>query len=112
MPRQDSLESQLHDLVSLANQHGMYDAADFLKQELESKETKTQEVVFAGADIPYYNKVIESVTNHDGDEVCIVNVPYTACDVYNVLKFKKSGEVVIIGKELSYEYAAYFCYNE
>lgn len=33
--RQDSLYDQLHDLVALANVHGMYDAADWLKKAIK-----------------------------------------------------------------------------
>jgi hypothetical protein len=35
--RQDSLNDQLRDLQTLANKHGMYDAADFLRNVLEKK---------------------------------------------------------------------------
>jgi len=31
LQRQDSLSSQLEDLVNIANKHGMYDAADYLR---------------------------------------------------------------------------------
>jgi len=34
MPRQDSVTDQLKDLVNLANQNGMYDAADWLINQL------------------------------------------------------------------------------
>lgn len=33
--RQDGLNDQLRDLVTLANVHGMYDAADWLQQEVK-----------------------------------------------------------------------------
>ena len=35
MNRQDSLHDQLRDLIQLANKHGMYDAADFIKNIIE-----------------------------------------------------------------------------
>ncbi len=34
MPRQDSLTDQIRDLVKLANEHGMYDAADWITARL------------------------------------------------------------------------------
>jgi hypothetical protein len=33
--RQDSLDDQLRDLILIANQHGMYDAADYLTHVIE-----------------------------------------------------------------------------
>lgn len=35
MPRQDSLYEQLKTLFKLANEHGCYDAADFIKRHIE-----------------------------------------------------------------------------
>lgn len=34
-PRQDSVTDQLKDLVKLANQNGMYDAADWIRNQLD-----------------------------------------------------------------------------
>lgn len=34
--RQDSLHDQLRDLIPIANQNGMYDAADYLQHVIES----------------------------------------------------------------------------
>jgi hypothetical protein len=37
MNDQRALNDQLQDLVGIANQHGMYDAADFLRDLLQNK---------------------------------------------------------------------------
>lgn len=41
--RQDSLHHQLQDLIAVANQCGMYDAADFLRRHTEETERKLAE---------------------------------------------------------------------
>ena len=38
--RQDSLEAQLHTLIEMATRAGCYDAADWIKTQLERKPTR------------------------------------------------------------------------
>lgn len=44
-PRQDSVTDQLRDLIGYANFHGMYDAADFLKAQVETADKKAGVIV-------------------------------------------------------------------